>query len=168
MKKIIKLDESDLLKLVKKVLSEQTVVKPNPVASVMPGQPKPQETIGKKVPTDFTKTVAFFLPNGVYFALTPLKQDISRKIMNYTGIGEQVPTNNKIQLRDKGSAVKVCDKKVVFFSTTPNKSEFNDWCSYENVNRQYTDKVGIFEIPKDPKFYSMGTYQAYTPQIPKQ
>lgn len=168
MKKTIKLTESELIELVKKVLTEQAVTKPNPVATAMSGQTKSQNPIGKKVPTDFTKPVAFFLPNGVYFVLTPLKSDVSKKIMDYSGIGAQLPTNNKIQLRDKGSAVKICDKKVVFFSSKPNQSDFDNWCSYENINPEYTNKAGIFEIPKDPRFYFIGSYQSAQPQTPKQ
>lgn len=168
MKKTIKLSESDLYRIVQKVLKEQSTVTQNPVASTIPGQPKPQQVIGKKLPTDFTKPIAYFLPNGVYFVLTPLKSDVSKKILDYSGIGAQLPTNNKIQLRDKGSAVKVCPKKVVFFSTKPNQSDFDNWCSYENVNPEYTNKVGIYEIPNDPKFYFMGTYQSVAPQTPKQ
>jgi hypothetical protein len=84
--------------------------------------------------------------------------------MDYLGIGAQVPTNNKIQLRDKGGAVKECNKKIVIFTTKPKQDEFDNWCSYENINPQYTNSAGIFEIPKDQRFYVMGTYQSVQPQ----
>jgi hypothetical protein len=168
MKKIIKLTESDMLKLVKKVLKEQAAIKPNPVATSMTSQTKAPNPVAKRLPTDFTKTIAFFFPEGVYLGITPLKQDISKKIMDYMGIGAQVPTNNKIQLRDKGSAVKECNKKIVIFTSKPNQDEFNNWCSYENINPQYLDKAGIFEIPKDQRFYVLGNYQSVQPQTPKQ
>jgi hypothetical protein len=168
MKKIIKLTESDILNLVKKVLEEQAAVKPNPVATAMTGQTKTPNTLAKKLPTDFTKTVAFFFPNGVYLGLTPQKQDISKKIMDYLGISAQLPSNNKIQLRERGSAVKECNKKIVIFTTKPNQSDFDNWCSYEKINPAYAEKAGIFEIPKDPRFYTLGTYQSVQPQTPKQ
>ena len=168
MKKIIKLTESDILKLVKKVLKEQATVKPNPVVTAMTGQTKAPNPVANKLPTDFTKTVAFFFPNGVYLGITPLKQDISKKIMDYLGIGAQVPTNNKIQLRNSGGAVKECNKKIVVFTTKPKQDEFDNWCSYENINPQYATSAGIFEIPKDPRFYVLGNYQSVQPQTPKQ
>jgi hypothetical protein len=168
MKKIIKLNESDILKLVKRVLKEQAAIKPNPVATAMTGQTKTPNTLAKKLPTDFTKTIAFFFPNGVYLGLKPEKRDVSKKIMDYLGIGAQMPSNNKIQLREKGSAVKECNKKIVIFSTKPNQSDFDNWCSYERINPAYAEKAGIFEIPKDPRFYMLGTYQSVQPQTPKQ
>ena len=163
MKKTIKLTESDLYKIVNKVLREQAALKPNPVASNIPGKTQ-NPALAKKLPTDFTKTVAFLLPNNVYLALTPLKQDISKQILNYIGIGADLPTNNKINVLDKGSVIKECDKKIVFFTSKPNQQDFNNWCSAENINPSYLKKQGIFEIPKDPRFYIIGNYKT----IPKQ
>ena len=166
MKKTIKLTESDLYKIVNKVLKEQAAVTPNPVATNIPGKTS-NPALAKKLPTDFKKNVAFFFPNGVYLALTPMKQDVSKQIMDFTGIGADLPTNNKIQLRDRGAAVKVCNKKIVIFASKPDPQDFQNWCSYENINPQYLKSAGIFEIPNDPRFYVLGSYQSAQP-TPKQ
>lgn len=165
MKKIVKLTESDLNRIVKRVLNEQT----NPVASKVT-QPDPtKKPVSNKLPTDYNKAVTFLFPDNTIAVVKPQKQDVSKAIIELLGIGT-APTNNVINLSKSGGAQKTCgnntfNRKVYIF-TKPNK-DINDWCSLSNINPDYMKNSGIFEIPYKPEFISIGTWQSAAPKAPQ-
>ena len=160
--KIRKIQEANKIVEERFLISEQANPAPSsPVASSMPGQPKPGQTIGKKLPTDFTKAITFLFPDQTVAIIKPTKQDVSKAIINLLGLGD-APQGNVFNLSKTNGAKKLCGTNPftskIYIFTKPD-SLMDDICTIENLSPDYMTKAGIFAIPYKPEFIQVGTWK---------
>lgn len=165
--KIRKIQEANKIAEERFLMSEQANPTQNTKAPVpVPGQPKPGQQIGKKLPTDFNQSITFLFPDFTAAIIKPSKQDISKAIINLLGLGA-APQGNVFSLVPKNGAKVVCGSNPftskVYIFTKPD-SMMSDWCSLENVSPDYMTKAGIFAIPNKPEYIQTGTWKAPAPK----
>ena len=168
--KIRKIQEANKIAEERFLMSEQAkTTNTQPVASNIPAKPKPNETLEKKIPTDFSKSVSFLFPDDTAVIVSPAKQDISKAIINLLGLGA-APQGNVFSLVKNNGAKKVCGSNPftskVYIFTKP-ESMFEQWCSLERISPDYLKKNGIFEIPNKREFIQLGTWKHQQPTTPE-
>lgn len=156
MKKIIKLTEADLARIVKRVIREQS----NDVASSMTSTEIPKKSVSKKMPTDYNKSITFLFPDNTSLVIQPAKQDVSKNLILTLGKDKEL-TNNVINLTNTSVSKKVCDNRRVYIFTKP-IGNLDNWCSLSNIKPDYLKNNGIFEIINKPEFITMGTFRGST------
>jgi len=162
--KIRKIQEANRIVEERFLVSEQANPT-NAAASVIPGQPKPGQEIGKKIPTDFNQSITFLFPDNTAAIVKPSKQDVSKAILQILGLGAN-PQGNVFSLIKNNGAKKICGNNPftskMYIFTKPD-SLMNDICTVENLSPDYMKKAGIFVIPNKSEFVQVGTWKMPQP-----
>lgn len=117
-------------------------------------------TLSRILPTDYNKPITFLFSDGSTAIIKPEKKDISISIIELMGLGDN-PTNNTIDLRKSGGAVKICgnnqfDKKVYIYPINNKNININKLC---DIFPKDMRSLGIFEVPYNKNFIDVITKQ---------